>query len=131
MGKYDYHHPDIIKPIEFHDMNCCPRCRKPSLIMVDTEQDITSIDSNGLVSDVISCRVESFVACPECGFKTENYVIDGQSRIKICTEAEKIYEIDEARKRTKDRILKIRPDVGLKSLDDNPFVMENVTITKF
>lgn len=138
MGKkYDKTHPDTIQPIIFHDMNCCPQCGQPSLVMLDHEFDMTSINADGYIDEVLQCNMTTEIACTSCGFKTTRFVLDGTGRIKICTEAELIYEIDQKHRRNKERALKARTSVGLSSPDENPFVkaakeeIKDVKITHF
>lgn len=126
MGKkYDNHHPDRIEPLVFHDMNCCPKCGNPGLVVLDHEFNITGIDKDGYISEVISSDISTEIRCPNCGYISTDFMLDKEGRIKICTEAERIYELGLRDRRVKERSKRL--DVGLKSKDDNPFGNWEVT----
>lgn len=127
MSKYDKKDHDRIEPIIFYDMNCCPKCGSPSLVMLDHEFDMTGIDKDGHINEVLACNKNTEIACTKCGFRTINFILDDQARVKICTDAELIYEVEEKQRRIKDRIKNFKPYVGLKSKDDNPFMGIEVT----
>ena len=139
MGRYDSHEPDRIYPIEFHDLNCCPVCGHNTLVILDHEFDVTTINKDGYIGEVLRADITTEIACTTCGHKTRIFCLDSEGRIKLCTEAELIHENWLKEQRVAQRAAEVAKKfveghqitVGLNN-GENPFVSYEITeVTHF